>query len=294
MKKRMLFVFNPKAGKGRIKMHLLDIVDIFNKGGYEVIIRATQGPKDAYEQVKEYADQVDLIACSGGDGTLDEVVTGIVEVGSQTPIGYIPAGSTNDFANSLFMPKSMTAAASMIMEEQIYHCDIGKFNNQTFAYVLEGMKQLFEVKSYHLKVTSDELTVENDFIYGMISNSRSVGGFKNLTGKNVDMNDGLFEVTLITNPKNPLELQEIMTALLTAEDNTDLIYSFKSAHVVIESEEAVPWTLDGEFGGDQTRVEIDNLHEAMNLYLTSSKKQKKSRLNQKMQEIKEITQKSEE
>lgn len=214
----MLFVFNPKAGKGRIKMHLLDIVDIFNKGGYEVIIRATQGPKDAYEQVKEYADQVDLIACSGGDGTLDEVVTGIVEVGSQTPIGYIPAGSTNDFANSLFMPKSMTAAASMIMEEQIYHCDIGKFNNQTFAYVaafglftnvsyetdqdlknilghvayvLEGMKQLFEVKSYHLKVTSDELTVENDFIYGMISNSRSVGGFKNLTGKNVDMNDGL-------------------------------------------------------------------------------------------------------
>ena len=294
MKKRMLFVFNPKAGKGRIKMHLLDIVDIFNKGGYEVIIRATQGPKDAYEQVKEYADQVDLIACSGGDGTLDEVVTGIVEVGSQTPIGYIPAGSTNDFANSLFMPKSMTAAASMIMEEQIYHCDIGKFNNQTFAYVLEGMKQLFEVKSYHLKVTSDELTVENDFIYGMISNSRSVGGFKNLTGKNVDMNDGLFEVTLITNPKNPLELQEIMTALLTAEDNTDLIYSFKSAHVVIESEEAVPWTLDGEFGGDQTHVEIDNLHEAMNLYLTSSKKQKKSRLNQKMQEIKEITQKSEE
>lgn len=294
----MLFVFNPKAGKGRIKTHLLDIVDIFNKGGYEVIIRATQGPKDAYEQVKEYADQVDLIACSGGDGTLDEVVTGIVEVGSQTPIGYIPAGSTNDFANSLFMPKSMTAAASMIMEEQIYHCDIGKFNNQTFAYVaafglftnvsyetdqdlknilghvayvLEGMKQLFEVKSYHLKVTSDELTVENDFIYGMISNSRSVGGFKNLTGKNVDMNDGLFEVTLITNPKNPLELQEIMTALLTAEDNTDLIYSFKSARVTITSEEAVSWTLDGEFGGSHTQVEIENCHEALNLYLKSTK-----------------------
>ena len=294
----MLFVFNPKAGKGRIKTHLLDIVDIFNKGGYEVIIRATQGPKDAYEQVKEYADQVDLIACSGGDGTLDEVVTGIVEVGSQTPIGYIPAGSTNDFANSLFMPKSMTAAASMIMEEQIYHCDIGKFNNQTFAYVaafglftnvsyetdqdlknilghvayvLEGMKQLFEVKSYHLKVTSDELTVENDFIYGMISNSRSVGGFKNLTGKNVDMNDGLFEVTMITRPKNPLELQEIMTAMLTAEDNTDLIHSFKSARVTITSEEPVPWTLDGEYGGSHTQIEIENCHEALNLYLKSTK-----------------------
>ena len=298
MKKRMLFVFNPKAGKGRIKMHLLDIVDIFNKGGYEVIIRATQGPKDAYEQVKEYADQVDLIACSGGDGTLDEVVTGIVEVGSQTPIGYIPAGSTNDFANSLFMPKSMTAAASMIMEEQIYHCDIGKFNNQTFAYVaafglftnvsyetdqdlknvlghvaylLEGVKRLFDIKSYHMKVTSEEIQVEDDFIVGMITNSRSVGGFKNLTGKNVDMNDGLFEVTLIRHPKNPLQLQEIMTALVMAEDNTDMIYSFKSKKLMIETEEEVPWTLDGEFGGDHTYVEIENRHKALNLYLKSTK-----------------------
>ena len=256
MAKKMLFVFNPKAGKGRIKMHLLDIVDIFSSHDYEVIIRATQAPKDAYEKAKEYADSVDLIVCSGGDGTLDEVVTGITEKNSNVPIGYIPAGSTNDFANSLFMPKSMVKAAQMIMEENLYHCDIGRFNSQTFAYVaafglftdvsyetdqdlknilghvayvLEGMKQLFEVKSYHLKVTSDELTVENDFIYGMISNSRSVGGFKNLTGKNVDMNDGLFEVTMITRPKNPLELQEIMTAMLTAEDNTDLIHSFKSA-----------------------------------------------------------------
>ena len=135
MKKRMLFVFNPKAGKGRIKTHLLDIVDIFNKGGYEVIIRATQGPKDAYEQVKEYADQVDLIACSGGDGTLDEVVTGIVEVGSQTPIGYIPAGSTNDFANSLGLPKNMRAAARNVAEGVEYLCDLGKMNQDYFVYV---------------------------------------------------------------------------------------------------------------------------------------------------------------
>ena len=288
MKKRMLFVFNPKAGKGRIKTHLLDIVDIFNKGGYEVIIRATQGPKDAYEQVKEYADQVDLIACSGGDGTLDEVVTGIVEVGSQTPIGYIPAGSTNDFA----MPKSMTAAASMIMEEQIYHCDIGKFNNQTFAYVaafglftnvsyetdqdlknilghvayvLEGMKQLFEVKSYHLKVTSDELTVENDFIYGMISNSRSVGGFRNMIGKNVVFDDGEFEVTLIRTPKNPIALQEIIGALLSSQINTKHIYSFKTGEIHFESVEEIPWTLDGEFGGEHDSVCIKNAKQALKI-----------------------------
>ena len=198
--KKMLFVFNPKAGKGRIKMHLLDIVDIFSSHDYEVIIRATQAPKDAYEKAKEYADSVDLIVCSGGDGTLDEVVTGITEKNSNVPIGYIPAGSTNDFANSLFMPKSMVKAAQMIMEEKLYHCDIGRFNSKTFAYVaafglftdvsyetdqdlknvlghvaylLEGVKRLFDIKSYHMKVTSEEIQVEDDFIVGMITNSRS-------------------------------------------------------------------------------------------------------------------------
>lgn len=279
-------------------MHLLDIVDIFSSHDYEVIIRATQAPKDAYEKAKEYADSVDLIVCSGGDGTLDEVVTGITEKNSNVPIGYIPAGSTNDFANSLFMPKSMVKAAQMIMEEKLYHCDIGRFNSQTFAYVaafglftdvsyetdqdlknvlghvaylLEGVKRLFDIKSYHMKVTSEEIQVEDDFIVGMITNSRSVGGFKNLTGKNVDMKDGLFEVTLIRYPKNPLQLQEIMTALVMAEDNTDMIYSFKSKKLMIETEEEVPWTLDGEFGGDHTYVEIENRHKALNLYLKSTK-----------------------
>ena len=297
--KKMLFVFNPKAGKGKIKTHLLDIVDIFSSHDYEIIIRSTQAPRDAYEKAKEYANSVDMIVCSGGDGTLDEVVTGIMEAESSVPIGYIPAGSTNDFANSLFMPKNMTKVAEMIMEEELYHCDIGRFNQKTFAYVaafglftdvsyetdqdlknvlghvayvLEGVKRLFDIKSYHMKVTSDEVQAEDDFIVGMITNSRSVGGFKNLTGKNVDMNDGLFEVTLIVHPKNPLQLQEIITALVMAEDNTDLIYSFKTKKLTIESDEEVPWTLDGEFGGDHSYVDIENKHKALNLYLKSTKK----------------------
>ena len=280
-------------------MHLLDIVDIFSSHDYEIIIRSTQAPRDAYEKAKEYANSVDMIVCSGGDGTLDEVVTGIMEAESSVPIGYIPAGSTNDFANSLFMPKNMTKVAEMIMEEELYHCDIGRFNQKTFAYVaafglftdvsyetdqdlknvlghvayvLEGVKRLFDIKSYHMKVTSDEVQAEDDFIVGMITNSRSVGGFKNLTGKNVDMNDGLFEVTLIAHPKNPLQLQEIITALVMAEDNTDLIYSFKTKKLTIESDEEVPWTLDGEFGGNHSYVEIENRHKALNLYLQSSKK----------------------
>ncbi len=306
MDKKMLFIFNPKAGKGKIKTRLLEIVDVFNKNNYEVLIHSTQYPKDAYQKAKDYALKVDLIVCSGGDGTLDEVVAGIMAEGSCVPVGYIPAGSTNDFANSLFMPKDMVEAASMIMEEQMYHCDIGRFGNQIFtyiaafglftdvsyetdqdmknilghvAYILEGMKRLFEVKSYHMKVISEDILgngeeteVEEDFIFGMVSNSRSVGGFKNLTGKNVDMNDGLFEVTLITKPKNPLELQEILAAILKEEDNTELIYSFKTKKIQFESNEEVPWTLDGEFGGEHRQIDIENRQQALNLYLKSTKK----------------------
>ena len=298
MEKKLFFVFNPKSGKGKIKTALMDIVDIFNKGGYEVVIRATQYPKDAYEMTRKYADKVDLVVCSGGDGTLDEVVAGLVETGSKVPVGYIPAGSTNDFANSLFITKNMVAAAEMIMEENVYRCDIGKFNKQTFtyiaafglftdvayetdqdlknilghlAYLLEGVKRLFDIQSYHMKVTTEDEIFEDDFMYGMITNSRSVGGFKNLTGKNVDMNDGLFEVTLITTPKNPMDMQEIIAGLMSGKDNSDLIYTFKTSRIRIQSDEAVAWTLDGEYGGDHKEVEIRNLHRALNLYLTGSK-----------------------
>ncbi|MDY3085803.1 MAG: diacylglycerol kinase family lipid kinase [Blautia sp.] len=298
MEKKLFFVFNPKAGKGKIKTALMDIVDIFNKGGYEVVIRATQYPKDAYEMTRKYADKVDLVVCSGGDGTLDEVVAGLVETGSKVPVGYIPAGSTNDFAGSLFIPKNMVAAAEMIMEENVYRCDIGKFNKQTFtyiaafglftdvayetdqdlknilghlAYLLEGVKRLFDIQSYHMKVTTEDEIFEDDFMYGMITNSRSVGGFKNLTGKNVDMNDGLFEVTLITTPKNPMDMQEIISGLMSGKDNSDLIYTFKTSRIRIQSDEAVAWTLDGEYGGDHKEVEIRNLNRALNLYLTGAK-----------------------
>ena len=295
--KKMLFLFNPRSGKEQIKGHLLRILDIFSKAGYDIRVHVTQCSKDAQKTVEHQGKNVDVIVCSGGDGTLDEVVTGITEVGSKVPVGYIPAGSTNDFANSLFMPKNMLDAASMIMKEEIYRCDVGRFNSQTFAYVaafglftdvsyetsqdlknilghlayvLEGAKRLLDIKAYHMKVTTETGVIEDNFIYGMVTNSRSVGGFKNLT-KDVDMNDGLFEVTLIVQPKNPLEMQEIVRNLLNMEDNSDLIYSFKARKLTVEAEEEVAWTLDGEYGGSPRLVEIENLQQALNLCLKSDK-----------------------
>lgn len=211
--KRMLFIINPKAGKAQVKNHLLQIVDIFNKGGYEVTIHVTQCEGDAMRTVKDRKRQYDMIVCSGGDGTLDEVVTGMVKSGKSLPIGYIPTGSTNDFANSLAIPRNMKKAAQNIVDGKPFACDVGSFNRDVFvyvaafgmftdvsygtgqevknilghmAYVLEGMKRLTTIQSYQMRFYYNDTIIEGDFLFGMITNSVSVGGFKKLTGKNVE------------------------------------------------------------------------------------------------------------
>lgn len=296
MSKKLLFIFNPRSGKEQIRTKLIDIIDIFVKGGYQVIAHPTQGPKDGSDVAKKMADKVDLIVCSGGDGTLDEIVTGLMEIKSKVPIGYIPAGSTNDFANSLAIPKDMAEAARCIMNGKISSLDVGSFNNDTFvyiaafglftdvsyqtsqnlknilghlAYVMEGAKRIFDVKTYWLKVEANGETYEGEYIYGMITNSHSVGGFKNLTGPNVEMNDGLFEVTLIKKPKNPLELNDIIASMLSAYDDTDMIDAFKTDALTIHSLERIPWTLDGEFGGEHDTVKIENKMQALNIIINS-------------------------
>ncbi len=291
-KKDMLFIYNPRAGKAQIRSNLLDIIDIFVKDGYEVTVRPTQARGDAIEATKNKKEKYDIVACSGGDGTLDEVVTGMMQCEKKVPIGYVPAGSTNDFAISLNVPKNMIAAANTIVDGETFACDVGQFNDDTFvyiaafglftevsyatdqqmknllghmAYLLEGVKSLSQMKSYKIRATVDGEVIEDEFIYGMITNSVSVGGFKRITGNNVELDDGLFEVTLIKRPMNPIELNRVMAALLDRDIDAECMYCFKAKEVKIESEEAVSWTLDGEYGGDHTEVSIKNLHKALEI-----------------------------
>lgn len=292
LEKKMLFVYNPKAGKAKIKSRLADILDVFTGGGYEVTACPTGGRGDAVELIANRRPIYDLVVCSGGDGTLDEVVTGMMQSSFLTPIGYIPAGSTNDFGGSLNLPKNMVNAAELIVKGRNFPCDIGSFNQDVFvyiaafgiftevsyetdqeiknvlghmAYVLEGMKRLHTVRSHHMKVTCEDRVIEDDFIFGMITNSVSVGGFKNITGKNVKLDDGVFEVTLIKAPRNPVELNQIMLALLNRDIDTSLMYCFRTASLRLESEQEVSWTLDGENGGSHRDVYIENRHRAVEL-----------------------------
>lgn len=295
--KKLLFVYNPRAGKEMLKPRLSDVLDIFVKAGYEVTVHPTQAYRDAYYQIKEYeVGKYNLIACSGGDGTIDEVATGMMkrrEMGKDVvPVGYIPAGTTNDFAKSLHIPRKPLAAADNAVKGVPFPCDIGKFNDSVFvyiaafgiftdvsyetdqavknvlghmAYILEGAKRIFNIPSYKIKVEHDGEVIEDEFIYGMVTNSRSVGGFSNMVGKNIVFDDGLFEVTLIKTPKNPIALQEIIAALLIEQVDTKHMYTFKTKKITFDSVEEIPWTLDGEFGGEQDYVEIENVQKAMEI-----------------------------
>ena len=302
MKKKLLFIFNPHSGKGQIKNKLLEIVDIMVKAEYEVTVHPTQAREDALHIVQEEAKDYDLIVCSGGDGTLDEAVSGMMLSAQKVPLGYIPAGSTNDFASSLKIPKNMIKAAQIAVSGRPFPCDVGEFNGDSFiyvaafglftavsyqtnqelknilghaAYILEGAKSLMDIKAYRMRVEYEDKVYEDEFIYGMITNSSSVGGFKNLTGKNVLLDDGVFEVTLIKRPKNPLELNEIIFSLTTRKDDTDLIYSFKTDCIRFYPDEVIPWTLDGEFGGEHQEVEIHNRHKALEIMVKNKETSRK-------------------
>lgn len=288
----MLFVYNPKAGKAQIRSKLSDILDIFTVAGYEITIHPTQRRGDAIKIVENRDPKYDLLVCSGGDGTLDEVVTGMMRGENHTPIGYIPAGSTNDFGGSLCLPKNMLQAAKVVVKGKNFACDVGSFNQDVFvyiaafgiftdvsyetgqdiknilghmAYLLEGMKRLSNIRSYPMRVTYEDVVIEDDFIFGMITNSLSVGGFKRITGKNVKLDDGVFEVTLIKTPRNPMELNNIMVSLLNRDIDTNAMYCFRTSAVTFESKEKVAWTRDGEYGGSHTRVEIENKCKAIEI-----------------------------
>lgn len=296
MKEKLLFVYNPKAGKAQIKNKLADILDVFAAADYEITICPTRQKGDATELVANRSEDYSLVVCSGGDGTLDEAVTGMIQSGRRTPIGYIPAGSTNDFAGSLNLPKGMVEAAKAIVDGTTFRCDIGNFNDDVFvyiaafglftdvsyetpqdmknvlghmAYLLEGMKRLPSIKSYHVKATFRGNTIEDDFVFGMITNSVSVGGFKNITGKYVDLDDGVFEVTLIKTPTNPVELNDIMFSLISGNMNSQYMYCFRTEEITLESAEPISWTLDGENGGNHAKVHIKNVCKGIDIRVKS-------------------------
>ena len=295
---KLLFVYNPHSGVGRIKSQLSDILDIMVRAGYEVGVHPTQAVGDATAVTAARAAEYDPVVCCGGDGTLDETVTGLLQSGCKVPLGYIPAGSTNDFAVSLKLPKNMKKAAEVAVNGVDFPCDVGCFGEKNFiyiaafglftevsyqtkqelknvlghvAYILEGAKRIGNHPSYRMRVEYNGGTIEDEFIYGMVTNSLSVGGFKGMTGEDVALNDGLFEVMLIRTPRNAVELNEIIAVLTKLRPESDLIYTFKTDDLQISPYQSIPWTLDGEYGGEQTQIRLKTMHRALTIRVPGEK-----------------------
>ena len=291
--KRMLFIMNPISGQKRAAKVLPEIITLFNNAGYEVVTYMTTYQGDATRIARERAEDMDIVVCCGGDGTLNETITGLLQGGYNTPVGYIPAGSTNDFASSLKLSGNILQAAQDIVEGTAVAYDVGQFGDRYFsyvasfgaftkssyatpqtvknalghtAYVLGGISELSQIRKEHVRMEMDGIIVEDDFLFGAISNSTSVGGILQLDPRIVDMRDGLFEILLVRAPRNLAEITECIAAVQNQRYNDCAMITFLSAsEVKVFASEDMPWTLDGEREDGHAEVQVRNLHQSFRL-----------------------------
>ena len=290
--KKLLFIMNPFAGQKKANKVLPEILMLFTEAGYDIHISMTTGPGSATRLAAERGGSADLVVCCGGDGTLNETITGLLMAQLNVPVGYIPSGTTNDFASSLKLSHNPIQAAKDIIEGQAVPYDIGKFGDRYFcyvasfgaftkssyavpqtlknalghtAYVLGGISELSQIRNEHIRMEIDGEVVEDDFLFGAICNSTSVGGILTLPNDRVDMGDGVFEVMLIRAPRNINEIPECMMAVQNQEYNCGMITFRPAKSVKITADPFMAWTLDGEKANGYREIHAENLHHAVRI-----------------------------
>ena len=290
--KPALLIINPVSGKQMILKHLADITRTFMVGGYAPTLLVTGKRGDATEFASKYGRDYDLVCCTGGDGTLNETITGLARADIHVPVGYIPCGSTNDFANSHALSVDILTAARNIASGRRANYDVGRFGGHYFsyvaafgafswlsyttdqslknvfghtAYILDGIKDLSKIKPLHMKLRSGGALYEGDYIFGAVCNSTSVAGAIELPRTIVDMSDGLFEVLLIKVPKTIMDLDAIVRGMLNQDYSCPLIDFFQSDGLYVENPAGLEWSLDGECPGFYETVRIEPLRGFLSL-----------------------------
>ncbi len=290
--KRLLFIVNPYAGTKRIVRALPEVLQLFRQHDYETTIYMTAERTDATGIVAQRGGDFDRIVCAGGDGTFNEVIAGVLSAGLKLPLGYIPCGSTNDFAASLKLPKTIEKAARCAMEGEPKAVDVGMFGERYFtyvasfgafartsyttpqsvkntlghlAYILEGIKDIPNIRPLHLRVETCNQILEDDYIFGAISNTTSVGGVLTLDADRVDLNDGLFELLLIKSPRDLSDLNECIRALSAQDYSSRMISFYSASDLELSSPEPLDWTLDGEAAMGISQAKVLNLKSAISL-----------------------------
>ena len=292
---QLLFIYNPTSGTGQVKAALAPVLDVFAKAGWLTTAYPTQCRGDAARVVRELGPRFDRVVCAGGDGTLSEAAAGLLELDCPPPLGYIPFGSTNDCATTLRLPRKPREAALVAAGTGLpLPMDIGQLNDTTFvyvaafgaftkvaydtpqelkntfghlAYVFAGIASLPTIAPYHIRVEYDGQTLEDDFYFGMVSNSQSIGGIRPPKAERVVLDDGLFEVTLVKKPLSLADLTDGLQALvnLSPADRSGVLVQFQASRLTFTCEQPIPWTVDGEFGGSQTVNQLENCQKALRI-----------------------------
>ena len=290
--KNMLLVVNPYSGQKKAAKLLPEIIAMFNRADYAVQVYITAGPGDATGEVARVCGDVDLVVCCGGDGTFNETIAGLLQVNSNTPVGYIPAGSTNDFAASLHLSSDILEAAQDIILGHPVAYDAGLFGTRVFsyvasfgaftrtsyttpqnvknalghtAYVLEGIQELSQIRKEHIKMVIDGEEVEDDFLFGAICNSTSVGGILTLDPEVVDLRDNKLEILLVRAPRNLAEIHECILALNSQKYDCAMLTFRSATHIRIFADPEMPWTLVGEREEGHSEVVVTPKHLAYQL-----------------------------
>lgn len=293
--KRMLFFINPNAGHAEIRSNLMEVLSIFSNAGYELTVHLTSGPRDLTRQIAARGAQYDLIVCTGGDGTLNEAVSGLMALPKQSrpPLGYIPGGTVNDVASTLGLSKDTVKAAQQIVAGHPFPLDIGKFGPERFftyvaafgiftdvpyetpqedkrifgrlAYLMNGAGALGRLKPTHMRVFYDGKQEEADVLVGLVTSTTSVGGFKATRDLGISLNDGLYEMVLVRATKNLAAFNLAATRALRLDFDNDSFITAQTGALRFEFDEPVSWTVDGEFGGSVRCVDIRNESRAIEI-----------------------------
>ena len=292
MNKKLLFLINPYAGRAEIKSRLIEIIDLFVRNSYEVTVHTTQKPNEIPLIIRNRGSSFDVIAACGGDGTLNETINGVMSLSERPLIGYIPTGTVNDFADNLNIPVSMLEAAELIVSGEEYSLDIGELNSKYFAYVaafgafshisyrtsqqskniwgkaayvFEGIRSLPSIKPIQVKYRTSELSGEDEFVLGMVTNSSSVAGIHLQNLSDSSLSDGLLEVTLVKKPKNFSETQQILNSVLRQDMSSasDSVIFCRTDFINFAFQKPVAWTTDGEYGGTVQSADISIKQQAV-------------------------------
>jgi len=293
--KKLMLILNPAAGSGSGVLSIGRVMEVLYTGGYLPTVFYTSGAGEATQLVLKHAMEYECVVCVGGDGTLSETVAGLAQLESPPPLGYIPQGTANDVAVSLNLPKRPVLAAKTIARGRMIKLDVGKFNDNEYftyiaafgaftevsyetprenkqtlghlAYVLQGMSQLPKIISYPATVEYDAGVIADDWLFGSVSNTKSVAGIVKLNRTSIELNDGLFEVTLVRNPANVIEMNKIVSNILSQNFTGNNVMMLRSRQVKFTFDEPVKWTRDGEAGGAHREVVLENLHSAISMLI---------------------------